>query len=182
MVKTKHPGIYKRGGRYVVIFYVDGKQRKEAARTLDEARKLKARREADVERGEFNERSRVTLHTYAREWIVRYQGRGRRGFREDTREEYRRMLDQYALTFFSERVRLTEVTPSRVAEFVAWLCDEEAQEQALSDKTVRNVLCPLRACMATATREGLIRSTPRSTWTCRTGPQPRTPRMKRSRR
>jgi hypothetical protein len=28
MVKTKHPGIFKRGSRYVVVFYVDGRQRK----------------------------------------------------------------------------------------------------------------------------------------------------------
>ena len=60
-----------------------------AFRTLDEARRAKAARTTDIERGEFEERSRVTLHEYAREWVERYQGRGRRGFREGTRDEYR---------------------------------------------------------------------------------------------
>jgi integrase len=169
MVKTKHQGIFKRGSRYVVVFYVDGRQRKEAVRTLDEARRLKARREADVERGEFHARSRATLREYALGWVERYQGRGRRGFRDSTREDYRRMLTQYPLGYFPERTRLTEITPMRIAEFVAWLCeqtkpaptkDHPGRREPLSDKTIRNVIGPLRACLATAVREGLIRSNP----------------------
>jgi hypothetical protein len=105
-----------------------GKQRYETFRTLDEARRAKAARTTDVERGEFDERSRVTLHEYAREWVTRYQGRGRRGFREGTREEYRRILEAYALKFFPAAVRLTEIAPSRIVEFVAWLCDPAKQE------------------------------------------------------
>jgi len=42
MEKTRHAGIYKRGGRYVFSYRLIGKQRWESARTLDEARKLKA--------------------------------------------------------------------------------------------------------------------------------------------
>jgi hypothetical protein len=114
MVKTKTPGVYKRGGRYVVVYYVEGRQRKEAARTLEDARALKAKREAAVDSGEFHEHPRATLHEYAREWVERYQGRGRRGFREGTREDYRRMLSQYALKHFPARLRLSEVTPARV--------------------------------------------------------------------
>jgi integrase len=34
------------------------------------------------------------------------------------------------------------------------------RRKLLSDKTIRNVMGPLRACLATATREGLIRSNP----------------------
>jgi integrase len=159
-IKTKHPGIYKRGARYMIAYRANGKQRYESFRTLDEARRAKAARTTDIERGEFDERSRVTLHEYALEWVERYQGRGRRGFREGTREDYRRQLKQYVLRHFPERTRLTEVTPSRVARFVAWLCDEQAQGRALSDATVRNIMAPLRACLATAVREGLIRSNP----------------------
>jgi integrase len=158
--KTRTPGIFKRGSRYVFSYRVNGKQRWESCRTLDEARRAKATRTADIGRGEFDERSRITLHEYVLEWIERYQGRGRRSFRDSTRDEYRRMLSQYALRFFSDRVLLTEVTPSRIAAFVAWLCDEHEQGRALADKTVKNVVGPLRACLATATREGLIRSNP----------------------
>ena len=32
MEKTKTPGIFKRGSRYVVVYYAAGKQRKESAR------------------------------------------------------------------------------------------------------------------------------------------------------
>jgi integrase len=159
--KTRTPGIFKRGSRYVFIYRVDGKQKWESARTLDEARRAKAARTTDIERGEFEVRSRVTLHEYAREWIKRYQGRGRRGFRDQTREEYDRMLEAYALKFFPAGVRLTEITPRRMAEFVAWLCDPAKQEgRDLGDQTVRNIVTPLRACLATAVREGLIRSNP----------------------
>lgn len=100
MVKTRTPGVYKRGSRYVVVYYVEGRQRKESARTLEDARALKTKREAAVDSGEFHGRSRATLHEYACEWVERYQGRGRRGFREGTRDDYRRILNQYALKHF----------------------------------------------------------------------------------
>jgi integrase len=159
-IKTKHPGIYKRGSRYMIVYRANGKQRYESFRTLDDARRAKAARTTDIERGEFEERSRVTLHEFSLEWVERYQGRGRRGFREGTREDYRRQLKQYVLKHFSQRTRLTDVTPSKVAGFIAWLCDEQAQGRVLSDATVRNIMAPLRACLTTAVREGLIRSNP----------------------
>jgi integrase len=169
MEKTRTPGIYKRGSRYVFAYRVDGRQRWESCRTLDEARRAKAARATDIGRGEFEERSRITLHEYAREWIERYQGTGRRGFREETRSEYRGLLDKYALSHFSSQTKLTEITPRHVASFVGWLCDqtkpaatkeEPDRRVPLSDKTVRNALGPLKACLATARREGLIRHNP----------------------
>ena len=66
MVKTPTPGIFKRGSRYVVVYRAGGKQRKESARTLDEARRLKAKRTAQVADGEFHAQSRATFHDYAR--------------------------------------------------------------------------------------------------------------------
>jgi integrase len=169
MQKTKTPGIFKRGSRYVFSYRVNGKQKWESARTLDEARRAKASRSTDVERGEFEPRSRITLHDYARDWIGRYQGRGRRGFRENTREEYRRLLDLFALQYFPERTRLTDITPSQIASFVGWLCaqtrpapanDNPTRRVPFSDSSVRNIVVPLRACLATAVREGVIRSNP----------------------
>jgi integrase len=169
MEKTRTPGIYKRGSRYVFAYRVDGKQRWESCRTLDEARRSKAARATDLGRGEFEERSRITLHEYAREWIERYQGTGRRGFREETRSEYRGLLDKYALSHFSPQAKLTEITPRHIASFVGWLCDqtkpaatkeEPDRRVPLSDKTVRNALGPLKACLATARREGPIRHNP----------------------
>lgn len=167
--RTKTPGVYKRGGRYVFAYRVNGKQRWESCRPLDEARRAKKARETDIGRGEFEERSRVTLHQYAPEWIERYQGRGRRGFRENTRDEYERVLRRWALQYFPERTRLTDISPSMVAGFVGWLCEqtkarptkeEPDRRVPFSDSTVRNIVKPLRGCLATAVREGLIRSDP----------------------
>jgi hypothetical protein len=100
MEKTQTPGIFKRGSRYVFIYRANGKQKWESARTLEEARRAKAERVADVGRGEFEERSRVALREYAEAWVERYLGRGRGGFREGTRDEYRRQLKQYVYLYF----------------------------------------------------------------------------------
>src|SRR5205085_11817216 len=124
----------------------------------------------------------VTLPEHLRDWIERYQGTGRRGFREETRVEYRGLLDRYCLRYFSPKIKLTDITPSAIAGFVTWLCDGREQakldhrikvERArksekdeppplasdathrLADSTVRNAIAPLRTALATARREGL---------------------------
>ena len=185
--KTRTPGIYKRGSRYVFSYRVNGKQHWESSRTLEEARRAKAARQTDIGRGEFEARSRITLHAYLRDWIERYQGTGRRGYREETRDEDRRLLERHALRYFPEKLKLTELSPSLIAGFVGWLCDarEQAKSQhqfaveearaggkrepkplaedatrELSDSSVRNALKPLRSALATARREGLIRHNP----------------------
>jgi integrase len=160
LTKTKTPGIFKRGKSYVVIYRAGGKQRKEFARTYDEARKIKRAREADRDRGELQERTTITFRAYLSEWIDRYQGQGRRGFREQTREEYRRLLDAYAHPYFSEKLRLTDLSPRHLAQFVAWLADESQQGKRLSDSSIGNAVIPVRAALATALREGLIRHNP----------------------
>ena len=152
--RTRTPGIFKRGRRYVFSYRVEGKQRWESARTLAAAREAKSARATDIGRGEFEPRSRLTLKEYASDWIERYQGRGRRGFRENTRIEYRRQLEHYIYPYFGA-VRLTAITPSQIAKFVDGLC-----KQDLADQTIRNIVSPLRACLASAVREGLLRSNP----------------------
>ena len=90
LVRTGTPGIFKKIGArkrpYVVVYRAAGKQRKEACRTLAEARAVKAARAADDARGEFQARSKTTLRDYLSEWIETYAGNGRRGFRENTRK------------------------------------------------------------------------------------------------
>lgn len=160
---TRYPGIYRRGERYVFSYRDSGhRQRWQSARTLDEARRLKAAREADVARGEFQELSRVTFCDYADDWVDRYQGRGRNGFREETRNKYRADLERYAYPYFGKRLRrrLGQVTPRDISGFVAWLCDEKVHSRVLSDSRVRNIVAPVRACFATAVEEGVIRQNP----------------------
>ncbi len=166
LVRTDTPGIYrreradgKRGG-YVVIYRAAGKQRKESASTLAEARAIRSAQAADVARGEFQERSAITLRDFLTDWIDRYQGNGRRGFRENTRAEYRRLLNSYAHAYFGERLRLVDVTPHHLAQYVAWLADERKQGRRLADETIANAVNPVRAALGTAKAEGLIRYNP----------------------
>lgn len=185
-----NPGVYKRGSRYAVIYRdAQGKQRQESARTLDDARRLRRRRQASVDDGTHTPQTRAKLADYAREWVDRYQGRGRRGFRENTRDDYRRDLERYVIPRLGT-LRLEQVTPRHIAELVGWLCDDDAQgervaaERAeaarvaaeakgqpapepkdaepvyLADSTIRRILSPLRACLASAVAEGLIRHNP----------------------
>ncbi len=53
-----------------------------------------------------------------------------------------------------------DVSTYTLARFVDWLADEEAQGKALGDRTIANATIPLRAALATAKREGLIRHNP----------------------
>ena len=81
LVRTGTPGIFRRerangsAGSYVVVFLAGGRQRKESARTLAEARAIKAARAADSVRGEFQERTSLTLRAFLTDWIERYEGR-----------------------------------------------------------------------------------------------------------
>jgi integrase len=168
------PGIFRRHvkscdakGRcscsYVATWRAQGRQHKETRRTLAEAREAKRIHEADAARGEFSAAARVTLHAYALEWVDRYQGTGRRGFREETRDDYRRLLKRYVLRHFPPGLKLTDVTPRMVAEYIGWLARQPAsgrKGRTLSDSSIRNAFKPLAACLATARREGLIRNNP----------------------
>jgi integrase len=171
MVKTKSPGIYKRGSRYLFSYRVEGVQKWESFRTLDEARRAKSARTTDVERGEFHEQSRETLHDYMKKWIDTYEGNGRLAIREGTRAEYKRQIEQYVLKCpaLHKRLRVTEVTPRKAAEFGRWLReqtkpspteDEPERRVPLSDATVKRIMAPLQACLRTAVQEGVIRSNP----------------------
>jgi len=88
--KTKTPGVFKRvdgAGQtigYVSVFRSAGRQRKRHARTYEEAKRLKRESETDRDRGELQERTTVGFLRYLDEWVERYRGQGRRGFREST--------------------------------------------------------------------------------------------------
>lgn len=129
--RTKTPGVFKRGGRYVVVYRdPQGRQRKHSARTLAEARNLKATLTADIRRGDNRTLSRVTFAEYAPEWIASYQGRTTRGFRDETRADYARDLGldpetrepldppRGAIAFFG-RLRLAEIEPRDVKLYAA---------------------------------------------------------------
>jgi hypothetical protein len=49
--RTSVPGVYRRGSRFVVVYRSDGRQRKQAAATLVEARAIKLARDAEARAG-----------------------------------------------------------------------------------------------------------------------------------
>jgi hypothetical protein len=160
LIKTSTPGVYKRGNRYAISYRDgEGRQHLEAARTYDQARDLLSKRRAGVSDGSYQAQTRERFADYATAWVERYQGTGRKGFAEHTRSDYRRDLKAYAIPRLG-RPRLEQITPRHIAEFVAWLCDEQAQERYLADATVRRILAPVRSCLRSAMHEGLIRHNP----------------------
>jgi integrase len=166
LVKTKTPGVYKRvdsAGNivgYVAVIEVAGKQRKRGARTYEAARRIKRDSETDRDRGELQEPTTIKFLAFLDEWVERYRGQGRRGFRENTRDEYRRIIRQYLRPYFSERLKLVEVNTYWLARFADWLADDDAQGKCLSDSTIANIVIVPRAALSTAQREGLIRHNP----------------------
>jgi hypothetical protein len=113
LVKTKTPGVYKRGDRYVVIWRHRGKQHKSFHRTYSEAREAKGQRQA----GDRQAATRKALDEYAREWLEGYAGRTSRGFSEQARSDYRRSLESYVIPFFTG-LKLADVERADVRRLV----------------------------------------------------------------
>jgi len=154
-----HRGIYlRREGpkpKYEIRFRDQhGKQRSATADSLRAAQRLKAEHTSDVHRGEFHEQSKVTFGSYVDQWLDAYQGRTGRGIREATRADYKTMLDTYAVPYFG-RMKLTAMRPTDLRQFVKKLADD-----GLKPNTVRNIFAPVRALLATAVEDGLIRHSP----------------------
>ena len=154
---TKTPGVYKRGNSYSVRYRDSrGQQKQASARTYDQARRIKAEKDVDRARKVFQPEVDIPIGEFAKAWVERYNGKGRRGFRESTRDDYRRDLNRHAIPFFDGHLGRTvgEITPRDVAEFVAQLPKDYA------DASIRRILSPLRACLGTAVAEGLIAHNP----------------------
>jgi integrase len=171
--QTRFPGIFKRvGGKtetYVFLFKHEGRQRRGYARTLGEARELKAKRMTQVAEGTYREQSRQTFAEYARAWIPAYMGKGR-GFRDRTRRDYKRDLERYAIPFLGSK-RVGTIRRADIQAFVAWLADDREQAERhrrenaerkandqrplrspgpLRDRTVARILAVLSACFSSA--------------------------------
>ena len=162
--KTKVPGVYRRGNRYVYCYRVDGRQRWGSARSLDEARRLKRQADADADRGELVDVTNARFGDYAREWIEHYHGRTSRGFRESTRTSYRMQLNTRLIPYFDgvRRLRLAEIQPRDVKACVRWLVEQRDPRtgRLFSKSTIRQTVGVLRALLGDAMEEGLIRTNP----------------------
>jgi integrase len=132
---------------------------------LDEARRRKRQAEADADRGELRDLSRVTFGDHAREWVAGYLSRTSNGLRESTRRSYDQMLRVRVIPYFDAhaRLRLAEIEPRDVKGFVRWLVEQEDPRRPgrlLAKLTIRQHVAVLRALLGDATEEGVIRSNP----------------------
>jgi integrase len=165
--QTSTPGIYKRGNRYVVIWRDTARrQRKRYAKTLAEARTVKAALTADVARGEYVEESRISFADYAASWATSYEGRTARGVRPGTLADYRRALGLddgcrpakgtklrggSAIEFFGH-TPLALIRPQDLKRYAQHLANA-----GLARNTIRLRLAPVKAMLATAFEEGVTR-------------------------
>jgi integrase len=165
--KTKHPGIYRRGNRYVVIFRDGtGRQRKQAAETVSQARAIQAEHRLDP--GGDTAVSRERFRDYARRWVDNCAGRTRNGLRQHTRDAYRAHLERDPIPVIGN-VRMCDLRPShldRLAEKVAKRKGAKGAE-TVSPYTVRMALAPVKALLADATQKGDIRRNPTTGWKTR---------------
>ncbi len=79
---------------------------------------------------------------------------------ERTRREYRRLLTTFAFRYFPPDTRLAELDREALQGFVTSLAAYRGERGRLSDRSIANVLVPLRLCLADAEREGLVRGGP----------------------
>jgi integrase len=163
--KTKTPGVYRRGKKYVYAYRVRGVQRWKTVDSYDEARRGKLAAEVDLERGELRDLSRVAFGEYAREWVVNYQGRTSNGFRGSTRRAYTQMLETRIIPYFDgrARLRLAEIEPRDVKAFVRWMNEQEDPRRPgrlLGKSWIRQHVAVLRALLGDAMEEGVIRFNP----------------------
>jgi integrase len=154
-VRTKTPGIYRRGRRYTFPYRTPaGTRRWGTAATLAEAKAKRSALVADVGRGEYHEGSREGFDVYARRWIRTYSGRTSRGIQEQTRVDYEQELEADAIPFFGSK-RLSDVRPQDIKDFAAHVAS-----RGVTRNTVRLSLAPVKALFATAFEDGVIRSNP----------------------
>ena len=145
-----HPGIFKKGERFLVPFRHRGRQRARYFRTLSEAVRFKRQ----VDAGDTQPTSREPFNRYAARWIESYTGRTSGGVSSVTRTSYADAIARVAVPYF-RTTRMDEIDAPMLREFIASLAAKH-----FAPSTVRRYYAPVRALLATAYEDGLIRTNP----------------------
>lgn len=148
--KTRYPGIYRRGSRYVIVWEHRGRQHKESFGSLAEAREAKGKRQA----GEKRPKSRVRFGDYFAEWIENYAGRTSRGFSETTRPEYRRPIEAHAIARW-KTWRMNEVEPADLRDLFG-----QMRRDGRTTSEIKKTRAALSVMFATALEDGVVPSNP----------------------
>ena len=141
----------------MAVYRWGGHQYKETVATFAEARAIKLARQAEAKA----ERLGPTLHDYALRWVATHAGLGHDTVSERTRREYRRLLITFALRYFPPKTRIAALDREALQNFITWLAAYRGERGRLADRSIANALVPLRLCLASAEREGLIERGPR---------------------
>jgi integrase len=148
--KTKTPGVYKKGSRYVATWRHRGKQCKSSHRTYAEAREAKKQRSA----GDTRPTKRIRFGEYLPNWIETYAGRTARGFSESTRPEYRRPIEKHVEPLWGSWW-LGDVEPQDVRNLFGAM-----RLAGCTTSEIKKTKAALSALFATAVDDGLINSNP----------------------
>lgn len=150
MVATEYPGIYSKGSRYLVRWRDRGRLATRSFRTLSEAKRFKKQ----VAAGDTRPTSRDPFKNYALKWLDAYTGRTGKGVADSTRDSYRDWIEREAMPFFGT-VPLDDIDPPMLKEYHAYLA-----KRGLAPSSVRRAYAPVRALLATAYEDGLLKSNP----------------------
>jgi hypothetical protein len=120
----------------VVVYRAEGRQRKQSADTLAEARAIKLKRDGEARA----KRRGPMLHEFSLSWLDRYAGTGHDSVRANTRREYRRLLVNFALSYFDREVRVGELGRAAVHQFVDWLTTRPGRDGRLCDRSISSSL------------------------------------------
>lgn len=145
-----HPGIYKKGNRYVVRYRHHGQLHSKSFRTLSEAKRFKGK----VDSGESQPTSTEPFRTYAERWLQSYTGRTARGVSTITRASYRDAIERLAIPYF-KTTPLERIDPPMLRKYI-----EHLAKKGLAPNSVRRAYAPVRAMLATAYEDGQLRSNP----------------------
>jgi integrase len=152
-----HPGIYRRGDGYTGrVLDRRGHQRRVSGKTITEVKAKVAAIRTDAARGELNSRSTLTFREYAESWIDTYHGRTSRGIRPETIADYRRSLERHAYPFLGG-MRLADIEPHDVRALMAAI-----ERTGVAPNTVRIAIAPVKALLASAVEDRVIRWNPAS--------------------
>jgi len=138
-----HPGIYRRGGRYVVTWRDrSGKQRRKSEATLAAARDRRAK-----ERNQRGPTQRIRFAAYSPLWLEGYRGRTGEGIGAGTLADYERSLEYDAVDYFGN-LYLDEITTGEVKRYVSHL-----EKRGLAPASVAKALTVVRLVFASAVED-----------------------------
>jgi integrase len=153
--RTRHAGIYETDRGYVVRYRDHtGRQRQHACRTLDDAKRFRAK--VTLNPASSSPRSGPTVNEYASEWLTMLAG-----VRPATAAEYRRDLEKYILPRIGH-VRMGALDARKIRRLAYDLREEKTVRapRGRSWATVRRLLAPFSVMLTVASEDGVIPAKP----------------------